>query len=153
MFDSFESNNGHNFCFFSIFLLKTLILFTNFNKRRKQSNLDWTMDRNIMWSAEERKIWTLKFSPQNARRWMRRSEKCYKDKNLCTAYCSTMLGQCLLPITREKNALKSLMPALNKEPSGYSGTFSSEQHISHLAWSTWNTESEDFNYFHDTFDF
>lgn len=51
---------------------------------------------------------------------MRRSEMCYK--NLCIACllrhsCSTMPGQCPVP-AREKNALKSLMPALNKELSG-----------------------------------
>lgn len=46
--------------------------------------------------------------------------------------CSAVLGQCLVP-AREKNVLKSLMSALNKEPSGCSGALSSEQHMSHLA--------------------
>lgn len=49
-----------------------------------------------------------------------------RTKNLCIAYCSSMLGQCSVP-AREKKALKTLMPALNKEPSGCSGALSSEQ--------------------------
>lgn len=116
MFDCFQSNDGHNFWVFSIFLVKTLILFTIFNKWRKQSNLDWTMDRNIMWDAEEKKRWILKFSSQNARRWMRRSEKCYKNKSLCIACllldtnCSTMLGQYLVP-AREKNGFYQVINA------------------------------------------
>lgn len=87
-----------SFFFFSpIFHLKTLILFTVFKKQRKQSNLDWTTGRNVMWDAEEKKRWILKFSSQNARRWTRRSEKCYKNKTLCIAslLLDTIAALCL----------------------------------------------------------
>lgn len=63
VFDGFESSDGHNFWFFSVFLLKTLILFIIFNKWRKQNIiLDGTVERNTVSDAEEKKRWILKFS-------------------------------------------------------------------------------------------
>lgn len=78
------------------------------------------MHRNIIWGAEEKlnlEILITKCKEMNEKE----CKVLQEQKPVCCLSplrhnCSTMLGQCLVP-ARENNALKSLMAALNKEPS------------------------------------